>query len=82
MNCPPAFGRPSRMKTVKALGRSWPFGQTATLGNGPMAAHFLYNQPEDREGPTPRNPADAARARRRGDRVNRLQPIHLFCCSA
>jgi hypothetical protein len=44
MNCPPAFGRPWRMKTVSP----WPISdyRTDTLGNHPMASCFLYKRRE------------------------------------
>jgi hypothetical protein len=43
MNCPPAFGRPWRMKTVTP----WPisgFWSNRHAGYRPMASHFLYNR--------------------------------------
>ena len=43
----------------------------------PVKFEFVH-QPQDRQGAWPRHPADAARARRRGDRVRRREFITLL----
>jgi putative tryptophan/tyrosine transport system substrate-binding protein len=49
-----------------------------SAGNAPGTIRF-HHQPRDRQGTRPRSAADAARPRRRGDRMNRREFIVRFC---
>jgi putative ABC transport system substrate-binding protein len=62
------------------LRRSYSQWRQAERSAGAAAKHVRTgHQPQDGQSTRPRNPADAARPRRRGDRVNRREFIVRFC---